>query len=461
MDHYDHRSQFSILQFPFSKNTMPNLEKLYIKTFGCQMNVYDSEKIYAFLQDRYLPAAAEEEADLIILNTCSIREKAEQKVYSLLGRLRPLKKMKPDLLIGVGGCVAQQEGERILKRAPMVDVVFGTHNIDQLAAIVEERIKSGKRICRIDEDTDRVPTSDAPRARSRSGPTSLLTIMKGCDNHCAYCVVPLVRGREISRPMADILDEAYYLVENGVREITLLGQNVNSYRDASTGAGFIDLLERMDGVEGLHRLRFVTSHPKDFSEDLVQAMAGLNSVCEHIHLPVQAGSDRILMSMKRGYNSGEYLEKADMLKSYVPDVEITTDIIVGFPGEERSDFERTLELLVKVRYQNVFSFRFSARPGTKAADLQDPVPYEVKRMWLPELQEVQNGITAAKHQSMVGRIVKVLVEGEGQRANGMLEGRTRNNFIVHFPGSPAEVGREKEVRILRSHKIHLEGEAVQ
>ncbi|UCF32045.1 MAG: tRNA (N6-isopentenyl adenosine(37)-C2)-methylthiotransferase MiaB [bacterium] len=436
------------------------MEKVYVKTFGCQMNVYDSEKIYAFLQDRYLPAAAEDEADLVILNTCSIREKAEQKVYSLLGRLKPLKEEKPDLLIGVGGCVAQQEGERILARAPMVDIVFGTHNIDQLASILEERITSGRRLCRIDEDADRVPTAGAPRAGSRKGPTALLTIMKGCDNFCAYCVVPLVRGREISRSRDEILEEARYLIAHGAKEITLLGQNVNSYREPSTGGGFIDLLESVDALDGLERLRFVTSHPKDFSEGLVHAMAGLPSVCEHIHLPVQAGSDRILAAMRRCYTSGEYLEKVSMLRSLIPEVEITTDIIVGFPGEERADFDRTLSLVDTVGYQNAFSFRFSARPGTAAADLEDPVPHETKRSWLPELQEVQNRITAGKHSSMVGRTVGVLVEGSGRRSNGMLEGRTRNNFIVHFPGSPSMVGCEVDVRILRSRKIHLEGEVV-
>ena len=425
------------------------------------MNVYDSEKIYAFLQERYLPASGEEEADLIILNTCSIREKAEQKVYSLLGRLKPLKQEKPDLIIGVGGCVAQQEGERILKRAPQVDIVFGTHNIDQLPDILDARKKTGQRLCRTGEDTGRVPTANAPRAGSNVGPTSLLTIMKGCDNYCAYCVVPLVRGREVSRSRGEILEEARYLTDHGVREVTLLGQNVNSYRDPSSGSGFIDLLEKVDSIKGVDRLRFVTSHPKDFSVDLVRAMADLPSVCEHIHLPVQAGSDRILSAMKRRYTSGEYLEKIAMLKSTIPDVEITTDIIVGFPGEERSDFERTLRLIREVKYQNAFSFRFSLRPGTAAAGLEDPVPREVKRAWLPELQAVQNEITAGKHQGMVGKTVRVLVEGPGRRENGLLEGRTRNNFIVHFPGSPSDVGREMELKILSSRKIHLEGEVPQ
>ena len=434
--------------------------KLYVKTFGCQMNVYDTEKIYAFLQDSYVPANSAEEADVIILNTCSIREKAQQKVYSLLGRIKPLKDSKPDLLIGVGGCVAQQEGERILKRSPVVDVVFGTHNVDELPGLLEERKNNGKRVCRVREDTGTVPTSEAPRVKGFKGAASLITIMKGCDNFCAYCVVPLVRGREVSRPASEILDEAAFLIEGGVREITLLGQNVNSYLDPDTGNGFVSLLESMEMLPGLERLRFVTSHPKDFSPALAHAMAELSKVCEHIHLPVQAGSDRVLKAMKRGYTSKQYLEKVDLLKGLIPQVEFTTDIIVGFPGEERADFEKTLEILDKVRYQNVFSFRFSPRPGTAAVEIEDPVPHDVKRPWLPELQEIQNRITAKKHREMVGTEVEVLVEGVDKKSSGSLEGRTRTNYILHFPGDPALVGQMVRVKVTDSGAIHLMGEMV-
>ena len=434
--------------------------KLYVKTFGCQMNVYDTEKIYAFLQDSYVPANSAEEADVIILNTCSIREKAQQKVYSLLGRIKPLKDVKPDLLIGVGGCVAQQEGDRILQRSPIVDVVFGTHNVDELPGLLKERINSSKRVCRVKEDTGSVPTSEAPRVQGNKGATSLLTIMKGCNNFCAYCVVPLVRGREVSRPASGILDEAAFLIEGGVREITLLGQNVNSYLDPDTGKGFVSLLESMEMLHGLERLRFVTSHPKDFSPALAHAMAELSKVCEHIHLPVQAGSDRVLKAMKRGYTSKQYLEKVDLLKSLIPGVEFTTDIIVGFPGEERADFENTLKILNNVRYQNVFSFRFSPRPGTAAVEIKDPVPHDVKRPWLPELQELQNQITAEKHREMVGAEVEVLVEGIDKKKSGSLEGRTRSNYILHFPGDPAYIGRMVRVKVTDSKTIHLIGEMV-
>jgi tRNA-2-methylthio-N6-dimethylallyladenosine synthase len=434
--------------------------KLYVKTFGCQMNVYDTEKIYAFLQDRYVPAASEEEADVIIINTCSIREKAENKVYSLLGRIKPLKKIKPDLLIGVGGCVAQQEGERILKRSSAVDVVFGTHNVDELPGMLEERKNSGKRICRVKEDTGTVPTADAPRVMDGRGATSLLTIMKGCNNYCAYCIVPYVRGREVSRPASEILDEAAFLVDKGVREITLLGQNVNSYHDPGSGAGFVSLLESMELLPGLDRLRFVTSHPKDFSPELAHAMADLPSVCEHIHLPVQAGSDRVLSAMKRGYTSRQYMEKVELLTKLIPEVEFTTDIIVGFPGEERVDFERTMEMLNIVKFQSIFSFRFSPRPGTAAASMEDPVGADVKRSWLPELQDLQNQITAEKHRNMIGREVEVLVEEMDKKKNGFLEGRTRTNFIVHFPGDPELVGKIVRIRITNSRAIHVMGEMV-
>ncbi|UCG38271.1 MAG: tRNA (N6-isopentenyl adenosine(37)-C2)-methylthiotransferase MiaB [bacterium] len=437
---------------------MSDLGKVYVRTFGCQMNVYDTEKIYAFLQDRYVPAASEEEADLIILNTCSIREKAEQKVYSLLGRIKPLKETNPGILVGVGGCVAQQEGEKIMKRSPLVDLVFGTHNLDELPALLDERIHSGKKVCRVIGDSDSVPTAEAPRVPGRAGPASLLTIMKGCDNWCSYCVVPLVRGREISRPAGRILDEASDLIQRGVRELTLLGQNVNSYRDPGSGSGFVELLRKIDALPGLKRLRFVTSHPKDFSRELACAMAELPRVCEHIHLPVQAGSDTVLTAMRRGYSASRYLEKVRLLRSLIPEVEFTTDIIVGFPGETRQDFQRTLELIREVRYQNAFSFRFSPRPGTAASEMDDPVKDSEKKSWLPELQAVQNLITAEKHQDMVGRVVEILVEGFDRKRSGLLEGRTRTNYIVHFQGDPSLVGQIVTVRVTRSRSIHLEGE---
>ncbi|MDT8396560.1 MAG: tRNA (N6-isopentenyl adenosine(37)-C2)-methylthiotransferase MiaB [bacterium] len=432
--------------------------KLFVKTFGCQMNVYDTEKIYAFMQERYLPASSEEEADVIILNTCSIRDKAEQKVYSLLGRIKPLKKAHPHLVVGVGGCVAQQEGERLLRRSPVVDIVFGTHNIDELPGLIDERLRHGRRICRIREDRDRTPAPEAPHSARGNSPSALLTIMKGCDNYCAYCVVPIVRGREVSRPLSKILDEATHLADSGVREITLLGQNVNSYSDPGSGACFVDLLGKIDSISGIDRLRFVTSHPKDFSLELAKAMADLPAICEHIHLPVQAGSDSVLEAMGRGYTSAEYLEKVSMLRKLVPGVEFTTDIIVGFPGETRDDFEKTLQLIEQVRYQNAFSFRFSPRPGTRAVEMDDPVPADEKRSWLPEFQAVQNRITESRHQAMVGQTLEVLVEGEDRKRSGLLEGRSRSNFIVHFAGEPSLIGQTVQASIRRARTIHLEGE---
>jgi tRNA-2-methylthio-N6-dimethylallyladenosine synthase len=281
--------------------------------------------------------------------------------------------------------------------------------------------------------------------------------MKGCDNWCSYCVVPLVRGSERSRPAGRIVEEATYLVQNGVREITLLGQNVNSYADPDTGIGFVKLLSMIDGIEGLERLRFVTSHPKDFSLEMAQAMADLPTVCEHIHLPVQAGSDRILAAMKRGYTVSQYLRKIQWLRRLIPDVEFTTDIIVGFPGETREDFEQTLHLLKEIQYQNVFSFRFSRRPGTHASRLEDNLDPGIRKPWLPELQAVQNGITTAKHAGMVGKTVDVLVEGTDKKGSGLMEGRTRTNYIVHFPGDSSLIGKTPRVRLKDSKKIHLEG----
>jgi len=424
------------------------------------MNHYDTEKIYAFLRDRYLPAATPEEADVIILNTCSIREKAEQKVYSLLGRIKPIKDSNPEVLIGVGGCVAQQEGEAILKRSPVVDLVFGTHNIDDLPGIIDERLRMGRKVCRLRDDIDKVPSADAPRSDDPLGPTALLTIMKGCDNWCSYCVVPLVRGREWSRPAAEIIDEASHLVQNGAREITLLGQNVNSYRDPVTGMGFVNLLSRINDLDDLERLRFVTSHPKDFSADLARAMTDLTKVCEHIHLPVQAGSDRVLAAMNRGYTISQYMEKVEHLRNLIPEVEFTTDIIVGFPGETREDFDQTLELLGKIRYQNAFSFRFSPRPGTRAAGLEESAGPVLRKSWLPELQAVQNMITSEKHAMMEGKVVEVLVEGMDRKRTGLLEGRTRTNYIVHFEGEPSLIGKTLKIRLKRARTIHLEGEAL-
>jgi len=434
--------------------------KVFIKTFGCQMNVYDTEKIYAFLQNSFVPTSHEEDADLILVNTCSIRDKAEQKVYSLLGRLKPLKAANPDLLVGVGGCVAQQEGEKLLARAPMIDLVFGTHNIDQLPDLINERISTGKRICRVIDDTDSVPTANAPGKNTGFSPTSFLTIMKGCDNYCAYCVVPLVRGREVSRSSSDIINEALSLVENGVREITLLGQNVNSYCDPDDGTGFVDLLKQIDDIKDLLRLRFVTSHPKDFSLELARGMSELPTVCNHIHLPIQAGSDRILKSMKRGYTVKDYMEKVEILRKYVPEVELTSDIIVGFPGETRADFESTLSVLREIRYQNVFSFRYSPRPGTAAEKMKDNISDVERKPWLPELQDIQSRITSEKHEAMTGKTLDVLVEGTGRKGNGILKGRTLNNFIVHFSGSVNLVGSVVKVSTKRSRTIHLEGELV-
>jgi len=437
--------------------------RVFIRTFGCRMNQHDSEKLLLALAPAFLPAPAPEEADLVLLNTCSIREKAEQKVYSYLGRLAPLKRARPSLLIGVGGCLARQEGKRLLARSPLVDFVFGPDNLDEVPALVEARRGGGRRMCSLPQGPGEWRETRVDRALPSSAPpAAAVTIAKGCDNFCSYCVVPLVRGREVSRPGSAIVAEVEALVERGASEVTLLGQNVNSWSDPENPRrGFVHLLEKVDGVRGLRRLRFATSHPRDLSLPLVEAMAALPTVCEHLHLPLQSGSDRVLAAMNRGYTAAEYREKAGWLREKIPGIELTTDVIVGFPGESREDFERTLELVREIRFQNSFSFRYSPRPGTAAAALSRPLPpceSALRHGWLPELQAVQDAITAARHLELAGSVLEVLVEGESPTT--LLEGRTRDNFIVHFPGDPALVGRMVKVMATRACKVWLEGEVV-
>ncbi len=456
------------------RRPLPMMEptrKVFIRTFGCQMNQHDTGKILLYLAPFYAPASSPEEADLILVNTCSIREKAEQKVYSYLGRLAPLKRTRPSLLIGVGGCVARQEGRRLLARSPAVDVVFGPHDLEDLPSLLEERVRTGRRVCHLASEAGvwREGALESALPPSAS-PVSFVTITRGCDNFCSYCVVPLVRGGEVSRPAAAVTAEARALVERGASEIVLLGQNVNSWKGGSGPGDFTGLLEQVANIPGLSRLRFVTAHPRDLAPSLAQAMASLPAVCNHLHLPVQSGSSRILAAMRRGYTAGEYLDKVEMLRERIPGLELTTDVIVGFPGETREDFEETLALLRRVRFQNAFSYRYSPRPGTAAAalpDLPEARDPEFRRGWLPELQSVQDGMTIEKHDALAGRTLEVLVEGrglagegEGKGEDAPLEGRTRDNYIVHFPGGSHLAGKTVKVRTTRARKVHLEGELV-
>lgn len=415
------------------------------------MNDRDTERISGLLNDAgFLRAHDPSEARVLLLNTCSIREKAEVKVYSELGRLRKLKEKSPTMVIGVGGCVAQQEGEKLLERVPDLDFVFGPQAIHVLPELIENGMK-GQRGCAVFSTEDREVRFRDYRMRARHLPCNsrikaFVTIMEGCDNLCSYCVVPRTRGREISRPPEDILREIGGLVENGVKEVTLLGQNVNSYGKKEGWMTFSDLLALIDALPGLMRLRFTTSHPKDLSEDLAASFTRLKTLCPHIHLPLQSGSTRILTGMNRGYTREEYMEKIRVLRTHCPEMSITTDIIVGFPGEEEGDFEETMEMMDAARFDGHFSFRFSPRPGTPAASMEECIPMDAASRRLQRLQEFQRAVCLEKNSAFIGKTVHVLTDGRS-RKDDLLTGRTPCNRVVNFPGNPDMMGQEVEVTI--------------
>jgi len=404
---------------------------VFIKTFGCQMNAVDSARMVSLLSAaEYRPADTLEEADLVLLNTCSIREKADQKIYSDLGTLRRWKQRRPGRLVGVGGCLAQQDGETLRKRAPHVDIVFGTHNIARLPEMVRraERRQPSTALG-MEEGTahwDVFPHL-APGSVS-----AMVAIMQGCDNFCAYCVVPLVRGREVSRPAEDILAEVRTLADRGVREVVLLGQNVNSYGKKEGEIPFPVLLRRISGIEGISRIRFITSHPRDLDERTIGLFAEVATLCPHVHLPLQSGSDRILSAMGRGYTRGEYLAKIDALRKARPGISFSSDFIVGFPGETGDDFRETLDVMEEIRYDSSFSFRFSPRPGTRASEMKEQVDPQEAAARLHRLQDVQATHTRGRLRAQVGREVEVLAEGTSSRDPGMLCGRAACNKTVNF-----------------------------
>jgi tRNA-2-methylthio-N6-dimethylallyladenosine synthase len=419
-------------------------KSLYIHTIGCQMNVYDSEQMTAVLQAvGYTAALAPEEADLVIVNTCSVRAKAEQKVFSLLGRLEAIKRRRPGLIVGVAGCVAQQEGPRLLKRAPHVDLVIGTRAVPRLADLVR-KVEAGERpVVDLDLTT---PAAGFPEATwAMDAPTGavtrFITVMRGCDNFCAYCVVPHVRGREASRRPEAILDEVRRAVADGAREVTLLGQNVNSYGAQEGLCSFADLLARVNAVEGLGRIRFTTSHPKDLTPDLIESFGRLDKLCPHIHLPVQSGSDRVLDRMNRRYTRAHYLDIISKLRDSCSEIAVTTDMIVGFPGETRADFEATLDLMRQVHFDSLFAFIYSDRPKAPSIHLPDKVPAPEKRERLQELLRLQDGITRRKNAALVGTIQEVMAEGLSKRPSSAAHdasspaqwtGRTPGNKVVNF-----------------------------
>ncbi|GAB5606371.1 tRNA (N6-isopentenyl adenosine(37)-C2)-methylthiotransferase MiaB [Sideroxyarcus sp. TK5] len=440
------------------------MKKLYIKTYGCQMNEYDSDK----MADVMLAGAQleqtdrQEEADIILFNTCSIREKAENKVFSDLGRARALKDSNPGLLIGVGGCVASQEGEAIIKRAPYVDVVFGPQTLHRLPELIEARRSSGRP--QIDVSFPEIEKFDHLPASQTAHGTAFVSIMEGCSKYCTFCVVPFTRGEEVSRPFEDVMREVEKLISQGVGEITLLGQNVNAYQGEADDGDTVDfafLLRAIAALDGVQRLRYTTSHPREMSQRVIDVYADTPKLVSHLHLPVQSGSDRVLAAMKRGYTALEYKSVVRRLRAARPDIAIASDFIVGFPGETDADFEATMKLIEDVQFDASYSFVFSPRPGTPAAEMQDDTPDEVKLGRLHRLQARINELEQAYSQRMVGTVQRVVVESVSKKNPGELAGRTENNRVVNFEGSPGMLGRYLDVRITAVSNHTLRGEVVE
>lgn len=436
------------------------VKKLFIKTNGCQMNEYDSSKMAEVLMHSHGLEKTNEvnEADVILLNTCSIREKAQEKVFSQLGQWREYKQKKPHVVIGVGGCVASQEGADIIKRAPFVDLVFGPQTLHRLPSMLKERLESKKPVVDISfpeiEKFDHLP---APRAE---GPVAFVSIMEGCSKYCSYCVVPYTRGEEISRPFDDVLAECFQLASQGVREINLLGQNVNDYQGKTHQGETADLallIHYLAAVDGIDRIRFTTSHPLAFSDNLINAYAEVPELANHLHLPVQSGSDRVLAMMKRGYTALEYKSKIRKLRKVRPDIRLSTDIIVGFPGETDKDFQDTMDLVHEIGFDVSFSFIFSARPGTPAANLPDDTPMEAKKQRLKILQD-RLGMQAARYsQSMIGSTQRVLVTGVAKKSDQQIAGRTECNRVVNFDGPKTLIGQFVDVSITEAQPNSLRG----
>ena len=439
--------------------------KLYIRTFGCQMNEYDSDRMTDVLAhasaDGIETTDDPTQADIVLFNTCSVREKAQEKVFSDLGKLRAIKRERPDMVIGVGGCVASQEGANIVSRAPYVDVVFGPQTLHRLPELIAARRRTGR--AQVDISFPAIEKFDhLPPARVE-GASAFVSIMEGCSKYCSFCVVPYTRGEEVSRPFEDVLTEVAQLAEQGVLEVTLLGQNVNAYRGATAdGSGevadFAMLLDYVAELPGIERIRYTTSHPREFSQRLIDAHAQLGKLAAHVHLPVQSGSDRVLAAMKRGYTVLEYKSIIRRLRAARPDVSITSDFIVGFPGETEDDFERTMALVEEIGFDGSFSFIYSSRPGTPAADLPDETPQAVKLARLQRLQAATDARARAISETMVGSVQRVLVEGPSRKDPNELAGRTANNRVVNFAGPARLIGRMIDVAIVSAFPHSLRGE---
>ena len=434
--------------------------KLYIKTFGCQMNEYDSTKMVDVLRESHGLELTDtpEDADVLLLNTCSVREKAQEKVFSQLGRWKTWKQHKPGLVIGVGGCVASQEGDAIARRAPYVDLVFGPQTLHRLPALIEEARAQGTAV--VDVSFPEIEKFDHLPPPRKEGPTAFVSVMEGCSKYCSFCVVPYTRGEEISRPLDDVVAEVVQLAEAGVGEVTLLGQNVNGYRGATHDGQTADLatlLRFVAAIDGIERIRYTTSHPLEFSDRLIDAFAEIPKLANYLHLPVQSGSDRILSLMKRGYTALEYKQKIRRLRQVRPDISLSTDIIVGFPGETERDFEATLQLVREVGFDQSFSFVYSARPGTPAAGYPDDVSREEKLARLARLQAQINEQAMAISESMVGTVQRVLVERESVKDAREVAGKTENNRWVNFQADPDVIGRFVNVLVTEALPNSLRG----
>lgn len=440
------------------------VKKLFIRTFGCQMNEYDSDKMADVLaaSEEIVKTDSPDDADIILFNTCSVREKAQERVFHDLGRVRLLKKEKPDLIIGVGGCVASQEGDAIVTRAPFVDVVFGPQTLHRLPQLIADRRRAGK--AQVDVSFPEIEKFDNLPPAKVEGAAAFVSIMEGCSKFCTYCIVPFTRGDEVSRPFDDVLTEVAGLAAQGVGEVTLLGQNVNAYRGAMAGseekADLAMLIEYIAEIPGIERIRYTTSHPRELTQRLIDTYVKVPKLVSHLHLPVQSGSDRILAAMKRGYTALEYKSLVRKLRAARPDISLSSDFIVGFPGETAEDFEKTMKLIDDIGFDASFSFVFSPRPGTPAAEMHDDTPREVQIERLTRLQRRIEELAQDVSQSMVGSVQRVLVEGISKKDERELAGRTDNNRVVNFLGNPRLVNKFIDVRITSAMPHSLRGEVI-
>ncbi len=437
--------------------------KLYIKTFGCQMNEYDSAKTAELLEESHglNLVTTPEEADVLLLNTCSVREKAQEKVFSQLGVWREIKAARPDVVIGVGGCVASQEGDAIRARAPYVDLVFGPQTLHRLPQMLKDLERESKP--QVDVSFPEIEKFDCLPEPRADGPSAFVSIMEGCSKYCTFCVVPYTRGEEISRPFDDVLAEVAKLAGQGVREVNLLGQNVNAYRGVMDDGEIADLallIHYVAAIEGIDRIRYTTSHPVELSDSLIQAYADVPELVSHLHLPVQSGADRILVQMKRGHTALEYKAKVRALREIRPDLSLSSDFIIGFPGETEADFQATMDLIESVGFDHSFSFIYSPRPGTPASDLPDDVPVDVKKQRLAQVQHRLSEMASSISHAMVGSVQRILVERPSRKDPAQMAGRTENNRVVNFDGNPRLIGEFIDVRITEAMPNSLRGQIV-